>query len=349
MSDIISLMEDKLPMQLDSVSWNKRHDLLALGAYMIDPSDSTKRVGKIFLIQLQLENSEQGDNEKANQFALIQETDLSGVLDLRWEPDCHEKLAVATSDSMDLYQLDSNQNKLKLLNRIQLTAMALYTQWMDPDKLLYSDSEGFINIMKIDPFEIEASQKVHDNLTWVVQCFPKNGLIFSGSDEGKFTGFLLENMRDEEKHFIKKFEVGVTSILFLKDNLLAVGGYDDTLRLFTIDCVDPIMLSLKKKIEFGGAVWRTIAFPISTSNQNNEVENFHLVAACARNGIHVIDLNTKTWVYNTIAKCLEYEGFLAYGLDVKPYYYESSMSYVIASCYFDNNQFHVWKIDIPKH
>lgn len=229
MANVTTLINDKLPMQLDSVSWNQKYDILAIGAYMIDPSDSSRRVGKIFLLQLQLKD-EESSSSYTSSYKLEQEVDLSGVLDLKWEPEHQKHLAVATSSSIDLYDLylDEGQCSLRLLSSLQLTAMALFTQWMAPDRLVYSDSIGEVHIVSVSSssaLELTKSCKIHDNLTWVVQYSPKLDLMFAGSDEGKFTGFLVDNIEDTEKHFTKKFEVGVTSITFIADNILGVGRY----------------------------------------------------------------------------------------------------------------------------
>lgn len=220
MSEITTIVSKQLPMQLDSISWNKKHNVVAIGAYMIDPSNSDKRIGKIFLNKL---NS---NEDKILSLESIQVVDTSGVLDLRWEPQEEMKLAVATSDSLALYELvDKDHYSLNLIGHINLKAMALYAQWIDVQKIVYSDSEGVVNIVSSNPLQITTSKKVHDNLTWVVQYSSKFNLLFAGSDEGKFTGFTLDNMEDEEKHFIKKFQVGVTSIIFFGENVLAVGRF----------------------------------------------------------------------------------------------------------------------------
>lgn len=122
-------------------------------------------------------------------------------------------------------------------------------------------------------------------------------------------------------------------------------SYDDTLRVFTIDCSDPITLSLKKKIEFGGAVWRTMSFPAPPADAEDTC-GIHIVASCARNGVHVICLDSSSWAYETVASCMEHEGFLAYGLDVKVHQNKDMRSLVIASCYFDNQYFHLWKLKV---
>ncbi len=218
MSEITTIVSEQLPMQLDSISWNKKHNVVAIGAYMIDPSNSEKRIGKIFLNKLNF------NEDKIVSLETLQVVDTSGVLDLRWEPKEEMKLAVATSDGLVFYELvDKDQYSLNLTGHIDLKAMALYAQWIDVQKLVYSDSEGVINIVSTNPLEITATKQVHDNLTWVVQYSPKFDLLFAGNDEGNFTGFTLENMEDEEKHFTKKFQVGVTSIIFFGENVLAVG------------------------------------------------------------------------------------------------------------------------------
>lgn len=208
-------------MQLDSVSWNKKYDLLAVGAYMINPSNSEERVGKIFLIQLIIQDDQITSSE------ILQEVDTSGVLDLRWNPYTEKTLAVATSTSLALYELveEGNNHELRLKDNLELTVMALYTQWTEANSLVFSDSDGCVSVATIDPLKLKSYKKLHDNLTWVVQYSSKHNLMFAGSDEGKFTGFLLENIEDEEKHYTKKFEVGVTSIIFFGENFLAVGRF----------------------------------------------------------------------------------------------------------------------------
>lgn len=124
-------------------------------------------------------------------------------------------------------------------------------------------------------------------------------------------------------------------------------SYDDTLRVFSIDCLNPILLSLKKKIEFGGALWRTLSFPADdTSDSTETTKKFYIIAACARNGIHVVHVNCETWSYETCSSCLEFEGFLAYGIDVKVKKCAETSTFLVASCYFDNQQLHLWKTTI---
>lgn len=103
------------------------------------------------------------------------------------------------------------------------------------------------------------------------------------------------------------------------------------------------------KIEFGGAVWRSISFPIKTNVNDSIVEetnNFHIVVACMRNGVHILNLNCKNWSYKTLTSCMDYEGFLAYGLDAN--FDEVNRKFTVISCYFDNQQLHLWETTVPK-
>lgn len=103
------------------------------------------------------------------------------------------------------------------------------------------------------------------------------------------------------------------------------------------------------KIEFGGAVWRSISFPIKTNVNDSIVEetnNFHIVVACMRNGVHILNLNCKNWSYETLTSCMDYEGFLAYGLDAN--FDEVNRKFTVISCYFDNQQLHLWDTTVPK-
>lgn len=220
MSEVEVVINEKLPMQLDSVSWNKSANLVAVGAYMIDPSNRDRRVGTVFLVRLLFQDGEICGHE------ILQEIITSGVLDLRWEPTKEQKLVVAASESLIVFDLDKNEDNvaaLKISEELEIPAMSLYTQWISETSLVYSDAGGVVNEVHLSPIKTVRKCQLHDNLTWVVQYSSKHNLLFAGSDEGKFTGCVLDNLEDEEKHFKKKFEVGVTSIIFFGEDVLAVG------------------------------------------------------------------------------------------------------------------------------
>jgi len=149
----------------------------------------------------------------------------------------------------------------------------------------------------------------------------------------------VEHMNVDDLHFTKTYEVGVTSII-TKGNVVAVGSYDDYLRIYNLVSTDPkVSLLLKTEINLGGTVWRTMWIP-PLEEKEDAVEELCIGAACARNGIHVVKIDPTTWTSKTVLSCLDYAGALAYGFDIRV----NKDDYTIASCYFDNHVFHVFNI-----
>jgi hypothetical protein len=158
-----TLVEEDLPMQVDSVSWNKSTSLLAIGAYQLDPEDSSKRLGRIYLIKL--------TPTIPGGFTVVDEHSTPGILDLKWGTD--DTLAVATSESIQLYTLEGE--KLIINNSLELSSMALFIQWIDSEedfkRIVFSDSNGFVNICKVEhdnTITLCEKAKLHPELAWVV-------------------------------------------------------------------------------------------------------------------------------------------------------------------------------------
>jgi len=218
--------------------------------------------------------------------------------------------------------------------------MGLYIDWMDDSKVIYSDSEGNVTILtaSCEP-TIETTQKLHENLTWVVKYCPENQIIYAGADDGRFTAFTVEQMNVEENHYVKRFDVGVTSII-TKGNIVVVGSYDDYLRVYNLMGTSPkVSLQLKLEVNLGGTVWRTLWVP-PLDKKEDESKELCIGAACARNGVHIIKIDPDAWTSRTVFSCMDYAGALAYGIDIKT----NKQNYTIATCYFDNHVFHVYNV-----
>lgn len=72
--------------------------------------------------------------------------------------------------------------------------------------------------------QITKKKKLHDALTWICHYSNEQDVLYAGCDDGKFTAFFtMENMMKDEMHFIKNFEVGVTSISS-KQDIVSIGG-----------------------------------------------------------------------------------------------------------------------------
>jgi len=339
-----TLVETALPMPVDCVGWNSKYNVLAVGAYKLDESDTSIRNGFVYIVEL--------DSKAQNGFQYVQQKSLAGVLDLKWEPVEQKKLAVGTSNSILIFQVEVMQGRpmLEVTHEVELTTMVLFVQWMSLSRVIFSDSGGTVSILdalnEVAPDIIESNQ-LHEFLVWVVHYDPDMNCIFSGADDGKFCAFHSKDLMKKEKHYKKAFTVGVTSII-TKDDLVAVGCYDDKLRIFTLEIENSeepetvkIKLVHQLEIHLGGAVWRTIWLSPFGEKRENE---YQVAVAAARNGVQIVRFNRSSWTGESIFTCKNHLGNLAYGLDVRMD--KTDKTYTFGTCYFDHNMLHIFKLEL---
>lgn len=215
-----TLVETVLPMPVDCVGWNSKYNVLAVGAYELDKSDTSIRKGFVYIIELDSKSQSSG-------FQYVQQKSMAGVLDLKWEPKEQKKLAVGTSNSILIFQVEKMEGKpmIEVTHEVELTTMVLFVQWMTESRVIFSDSGGTVSILDAlheEAPDIVESNQLHEFLVWVVHYDPDMNCIFSGADDGKFCALHIRDLMNTEKHLKKTFEVGVTSII-TKDELVAVG------------------------------------------------------------------------------------------------------------------------------
>jgi len=212
-------VNSRLPLPVDCVAWNHRYDLLAIGGYKLMEPEQV-RVGKLFIVSC-CPTIEFG-------FKIVEEVELSGVLDMKWEPDVEDHLAVACATCVSIFVIDPERGDPLLVNygthHLPTGTLALYIEWMDMKRVIFSDSEGCIHIMGVEiPLKVISVSKVQPTLTWVVHFDKFNDVVYAGNDEGKLTAFPLKDIDAVEKHYNKKFRVGVISII-TKAYFVAVGS-----------------------------------------------------------------------------------------------------------------------------
>jgi len=325
---------------------------VAIGAYQLDAGNSSNRVGRVYLLVLK-PNGDRESGEHEYVTSVLEEVSTSGVLDLKWEPLEENLLGVATSSSITIFRLDF-ENGLPILEKhkeviLEDNIMALYIEWIRPNRVLIGDSGGSVQIYGLtdsDSLVCMESKKFHEYLVWVIHYDSRTDTIYSGADDGKFFAFYSKDINTSAKHVVKKFDVGVTSITTYKD-YLAVGCYDDNLRVYSQVAGEmKPTLTMKTVINLGGAVWRTIWIPEKVflpGNSSEEQDEYLIIgAACARNGIHIVRINTTDWSSGVVLSCNEHLGPLAYGFDIRVN--QDDKSFTIASCYFDSHLFHVWDV-----
>lgn len=111
---------------------------------------------------------------------------------------------------------------------METTAMCLYLQWISPVSLIFSDGDGCINLLDTElttetPMHLRKRKKLHEALTWICHYSNEQDVLYAGCDDGKFNAVKLENLSKEELHWVKKFEVGVTSIA-TREDIVSIGG-----------------------------------------------------------------------------------------------------------------------------
>jgi len=164
-------------------------------------------------------------------------------------------------------------------------------------------------------------------------------VLYAGCDDGKFTAFELSEIMRDEFHCVKKFEVGVTSIC-TKGDIVAIGGYDDVLKISKLVSKSPKpILELKTQINLQGAIWRSMFVPRLKHFDDGNV--LVIAVAAARKGIKFLEYDCVGNQLTVLGEQMKYEGFLAYGLDVKVDLVKGV--YLVASGYFDNHVVHCFK------
>jgi hypothetical protein len=87
--------------------------------------------------------------------------------------------------------------------------MALFVQWMNEDKLIFSDSEGNLNLVERNDgdYFLSKKKKLHDALSWICHYSNEQKVIYCGSDDGGWTAFDENDLMRDEVHFVGRFEV----------------------------------------------------------------------------------------------------------------------------------------------
>lgn len=165
-------------------------------------------------------------------------------------------------------------------------------------------------------------------------------MVFSGGDDLQMKGWDIREDLTKPIFVNKRFDAGITSIQSHPyiENLIAVGSYDNLVRLFDIRKPSaPI-----SQIDVGGGAWRVKWHPSSTRKND-------LLVACMHDGFKIVSfdhllsdnsLRTNTGNGKIVKRFDEHES-LAYGVDWSYAMLEGDQT-VIASCSFYDHLLHTW-------
>ncbi|KZT02717.1 WD-40 repeat-containing protein [Laetiporus sulphureus 93-53] len=231
------------------------------------------------------------------QCSLLQKTALPAILDIKW---CHRaasaspRLAVADSEGrITLHSLQ--QDEEPCMEQVQTIACAsedilcLSIDWSNRrapstslGSLVVSLSDGSLALLHPDDagMTVTDSWHAHDYEPWIAAWdYWDTNIVYSGGDDLKMKGWDIREGFTQPIFTNKRFDAGVTTIHShpFVEHLLAVGTYDNTVRLF--DTRKPLVPFTQADV--GGGAWRVKWHP-SPSRKND------LLVACMHDGFKVI-------------------------------------------------------------
>ncbi|OCF74874.1 WD40 repeat domain 85 [Kwoniella mangroviensis CBS 8886] len=316
----------------------------------VGSSEPTQRVGRLLVYQV-------GEDDSLTE---IQRIETSAILDTKWSPKLDNGrpvLGVADAKGhITLYALNTDTRRLEETHHIDVdeeSILCLSLDWSNrlnqssPSSIITSLSNG--NLSHIIPtptgWEVDSSWKAHDYEPWITSFDNwDSNTVWSGGDDCKLKRWdIRETFRPT---FVNKnFDAGVTTIASSPHTkyLLAVGSYDENLRIFdTRQPSQPLTT-----IHMGGGIWRTKFHPSSERKD-------HILNACMHDGFKIVQLSNDTInlqpeedkVGGEIIRTFEDHESLAYGVDwsrLPESNVEGKEGTLIASCSFYDHAMHLWR------
>ncbi|WVW80033.1 hypothetical protein I302_102006 [Kwoniella bestiolae CBS 10118] len=313
------------------------------------PSKPTQRVGRLLLYQV-------GEDDSLTE---IQRVETPAILDTKWSPKLdngNPVLGVADAKGhITLYALDTDTKRLSEIHRIDVdeeSTLCLSLDWSNrlndssPSSIITSLSTG--NLSHITPtptgWEVDSTWKAHDYEPWITSFDNwDSNTVWSGGDDCKLKRWdIRETFRPT---FVNKnFDAGVTTIASSPhtEHLLAVGSYDEILRIF--DTRSP--LTPLTTIHLGGGIWRTKFHPSSERKK-------HILNACMHDNFKIVNLPNSIINLQSSSNSDEGRGeiittfedheSLAYGVDWSRLPSDSCGETLVASCSFYDHAMHLWR------
>lgn len=182
------------------------------------------------------------------------------------------------------------------------------------------------------------SWHAHDYEPWIAAWdYWNTNIIFSGGDDLKMKGWDARQGFKSPTFVNKRFEGGVTTIQShpFVEHLIAVGSYDNTVRLF--DTRKPLLPLMQANVD--GGAWRVKWHP-------DELRKADLLVACMHDGFKIVRFNSHDFEGSdtgyTVTERFDKHESLAYGADWS-FAGRKQEGSLVASCSFYDHTLHLWR------
>ncbi|EDR15594.1 uncharacterized protein LACBIDRAFT_228424 [Laccaria bicolor S238N-H82] len=257
-------------------------------------------------------------------------------------------LAIADSEgNVNLCEWNTQERILEKISSIQCSTpdtLCLSLDWDDRrtsgtqlGNLAVSLSSGSICLVRPTAaanFQLVSTWHAHDFEPWTVAWnYWNTNVIYSGGDDLKLKAWDIRQNCEQPIFVNKRFEAGVTSIQShpLVEHLIAVGSYNDTVRLF--DVRKPLIPVSEANV--GGGAWRVKWHP--SLNRKHD-----LLVACMHDGCKVIHFNHEDFSGGSLSRRFDDHDSMAYGVDWSYGPNLATGESIIGSCSFYDHKLQLW-------
>jgi len=299
------------------------------------------------------------DAEDELEFSLLQKTSLPAILDMKWchtSPSVDPILAIADSEGgITLHALQGKESQLGFEQTFSIACaskdvLCLSLDWSSRrspssslGSLIVSLSDGSLALLcpeNTGGLVVVESWHAHDHEPWIAAWnYWDTNVVYSGGDDLKMKAWDVRQDFSQPLFVNKRFDAGITTIQShpYVEYLLAVGSYDNTVRLF--DVRKPLVPLIQADV--GGGAWRVKWHPSPERKTD-------LLVACMHDGFKVVrfglgsesESSGKQW---DVAKRFDEHDSLAYGVDWSFARGSIGGDTSIASCSFYDHKLHLWR------
>ncbi|CAL1695839.1 unnamed protein product [Somion occarium] len=296
-----------------------------------------KRTGKCLAFEV-------ANGDQLNQ---IQEISLPAVPDMKW---CHRDvsvnpvLGIADSEgNVSLYEMKIDDS-LRIAPSHVLCLSLDWSNRRTPSSglgsLVVSLSDGSLALLVPGQSGLSPEHiwHAHDFEPWIAAWnYWDINIIYSGGDDLKMKAWDIRSGFTQPVFTNKRFDAGVTTIQShpFVEHLLAVGSYDNTVRLF--DARKP--LTPLTQVDVGGGAWRVKWHPSKKRKDD-------LLVACMHNGCKVIHFNlTGNGLAEggEVIQHFDKHKSMAYGADWSYTEENTNQETLVASCSFYDHVLYTWR------